>query len=124
MKFDCSKTIIFFKEKDRMCESYICENCPLDYRNNERDVYCHEFTERYTEDAVKIVQKWSDENSIETRAEHFFRTFQNCGKVRHRISGDWVPVLKVCTLNNKIECCEIGKHCDDCWLELYKEGDF
>lgn len=55
---DCSKTLDFCKEFDRLCNFYNmeCNGCPLEHSNYNCDGY------NITQEAIDIVQKWSDEN--------------------------------------------------------------
>lgn len=54
-KYDCSKTIDFFHEMERMCNSYpICGGCPLIGTN------CG--GKNVTKEQISAVQKWSDEH--------------------------------------------------------------
>lgn len=86
MKIDCSKTINFFKEKRRMCNSCNdvvgCENCPLHIYLNEMNIdsYCEYFVSVHPEKAVEIVQKWSDEHSQKTYKDDFFEKLPNAEK--------------------------------------------
>ena len=59
---DCSKTVNFLKENDRMCHSIIngseCgTSCLLSYENNGTYCGCNEFMLHYPEKAIAIVQK-------------------------------------------------------------------
>lgn len=54
---DCSKTVDFFKEKDRMCKMYACsEACPFTGLLKS----CHRLMQKEPETAVEVVQRWSD----------------------------------------------------------------
>ena len=73
MKVDCGYTENYFKEKNRMtknCEIG-CNHCLIGSHNNGFDLLCVEFENTYPDKAIEIVQKWSDEHQVETRAEHF-----------------------------------------------------
>ena len=54
---DCSKTLDFSKEFNRLCYTYNaeCEGCPLENSNYSCDGY------DVTQKVIDIVQKWSDE---------------------------------------------------------------
>lgn len=62
MAIDCSKTVNFILEKDRMCNSYImcADGCPL--RGNGT---CDGAMVNDPDRAVDIVQKWSDEHPVD-----------------------------------------------------------
>ena len=56
---DCSKTLDFSKEFDRLCNTYIaaeCKGCPLENSHYSCDGY------DVTQKVIDIVQKWSDEH--------------------------------------------------------------
>lgn len=64
---DCSKTVNFHKEKNRMCRLYklrSCEGCPFSPQQSKRHINCNGLVEHLTEYAVEILQKWSDEHPI------------------------------------------------------------
>lgn len=104
---NCNNTIDFIKEKERMCNSYNddCKGCPLD---NE-DVFCSQILINNTEKAVKLVQKWSDENPVRTILMDFFDKYPNAkGK------DDIIPNICIRSLGYKVEVC-CGRSCVDCW---------
>lgn len=66
MKYDCTKTVDFVHEQERLCQHNTCGSgkCPL-------YVVCKYTFEIYSdlcvvpiEDQIEIVQKWSDENPV------------------------------------------------------------
>jgi hypothetical protein len=61
-KIDCSVTVNFLREKERMCATYnLCSNgCPL-----RQHFSCDTFMALYPEKVVSITQKWSDEHPID-----------------------------------------------------------
>lgn len=64
MNMDCSKTEDFFEERRRMCKCYteLCDGCPISIKNNGIGVNCEDLVELYTQEAVVLIQKWSDEH--------------------------------------------------------------
>lgn len=71
----------YFKEKARMVKatnngvcSISCQDCGLNY-NNTRNISCSSFEKAYPEEAVAIVEKWSEEHPLKTRAQVFFEKF-------------------------------------------------
>ena len=65
MKIDCGKTVNFFNEYKRMCKEENkskCSACPLSYDNNGTGIGCSTYIKLYSEEAIEIVQKWSDEH--------------------------------------------------------------
>lgn len=68
MKYDCSKTLDYMHEKNRMCDTHSeigCDCCELG--NNG----CCNLIEKTTQEHIDIVQKWSDEHPELTRIEKF-----------------------------------------------------
>lgn len=76
---DCSKTIDFFSENNRLCNSRTA--CEADAANKEqcplRGLCGLPLSEICAEKAVEIVQKWSDEHPKKTYAQDFFEKFPN-----------------------------------------------
>lgn len=109
---DCNKTIDFFAEAKRLCDSRTA--CTADVANKERCpllAFCGStFTTGRAEEtitAIKNLQKWSDEHPKKTYAQDFFEKFPNARSnsdgtpvvCRERIYGGECPVLE----------------CDECW---------
>lgn len=65
---DCSKTLDFLREHNRMCDGFVCKDCPMGRENRPQtsEEYCGDFVNNHTEDAIAIVQKWSDEHPVMT----------------------------------------------------------
>lgn len=118
---DCSKTIDFFAEAKRHCDSRTA--CEADAANKEQcpmfGVCDRPLTEICVEDAIKaieILQKWSDERPKKTYAQDFFEKFPKAqGWVdgtpfvcRKRIYGGECP---------KDEECDYTGACYRCWNE-------
>lgn len=118
MKVDCGYTENYLKEKNRMTKSckINCENCPISSDNNKTDLSCEEFENTYPNKAIEIVQRWSDERQVETRAEHFMKMFPNAPTWKGR------PFLCVSHLSKKVSC--EASTCKKCWNEPYTEGEF
>lgn len=79
---DCSKTINFFAEAKRLCDSRT--GCTADVANKEQCplfAFCkHPSITRGAEYAKKLIenlQKWSDEHPKKTYAQDFFEKFPN-----------------------------------------------
>lgn len=118
MKYDCSKTLDYVHERNKMCEYYeICEDgCPL------RGVKGCRGVEYITQKHIDIVQKWSDKHSEKTRKEAFFEIFPKARTTM--IGGVGVPV--VCFGDFTGVRCEAiygDAKCAICWFEPYN-GEF
>lgn len=63
----------YFKVKKRMtnkCEMD-CVDCPLYYKNNNRELGCKRFETIYLEEAIKIVEDWGKEHPIITNKDKY-----------------------------------------------------
>lgn len=77
----------YVKEKARMtkvnthgyCATPCCE-CGLSNKNNGRNIDCARFENLYPEEAVAVVEKWSEEHKLKTRAQVFFEKFPDAPK--------------------------------------------
>lgn len=107
---NCSKTLEYAKELDRMCKYYLntdskCDKCPL------KGLDCNEPTS-ITQKHITGVQTWSDFYPIKTRQSEFLKMFPNAN----------LHELYPCYLNNIPTAMVCGnKSCDDCrkkyWME-------
>lgn len=66
-KYDCSKTLDYMHERDRMHERYKedCTKCPL------HTVHLCGHIEGATTKSIEILQNWSDSHPEHTRADRF-----------------------------------------------------
>ena len=117
---DCSKTIDFFSEFRRLCDSRA--DCEADVANQEQcplHSFCRQSLTIRAEEiitAVENLQKWSDEHPKKTYAQDFFEKFPDAPK-------DESAKLK-CPLACRREIYN-GKcpdmECDECWNEPMEE---
>lgn len=118
---DCSKTIDFFAEAKRHCDSRTA--CEADAANKEQcpmfEVCDRPLTEIYVEDAIKAMkslQKWSDEHPKKTYAQDFFEKFPKA-----QSNSDGTPF--VCRkriyggIRSTLEDCDYTGACYRCWSE-------
>ena len=121
---DCSKTIDFFAEAKRFCDSRnVCmsdatdkEQCPLLAFCAQKRPVCAEDVKTATE----FVQKWSDEHPKKTYAQDFFEKFPKAQSksdgspfvCRKRIYGKTRP---------EFEDCDYTGTCYKCWNEPMEE---
>jgi hypothetical protein len=119
---DCSKTINFFAEAKRLCESRT--TCRADISNKEQCplfVFCEStIATRSAEDAIKAIEnlrKWSNEHPKKTYAQDFFEKFPKAPKdksakseyphaCRNMTYGGGCPKIE-----SRIDCCY------ECWNE-------
>jgi hypothetical protein len=112
---DCSKTIDFFAEAKRHCDSRTA--CEADAANKEQcpmfGVCDRPLTEICVEDAIKaieILQKWSDEHPKKTYAQDFFEKFPKA-----QSNSDGTPF--VCRKRIYGGNCDYTGACYRCWSE-------
>ena len=103
---DCSKTEVFLSEWKRMCVSnQLCNSCNF---NAFGCANCRQYVVDNIEDAIEILQEWSDANQVKTRASVFLRAFPNA---RKRPSSN-LPVTCAQNIFNIEHCAE---SCEKCW---------
>ena len=109
----------FLKEKKRMCDLHThaigCDFCPLSMHNNETGERCRHHIFNNPEEAVVVVEKWSEEHPIKTRQSEFLKMFPDA-----LISRDVID-MEPCRLDIKIKCDrKLFDSCYDCkrnyWL--------
>lgn len=67
----------FLKERGRMTENCgiaYC-NCPLDKKNNGRELDCTDLENQYPKTAISIVEQWSREHPKKTRQSEFLKHY-------------------------------------------------
>lgn len=130
---DCSKTENYFAEKRRMTKkhklnggAYICElncaECPLSSLNNDTNdkISCSEFEALYSEKAIAIVQKWSDEHPQKTYLSEFLKNYPNV-----KLCDDGTPKC-LCPYQlglKDIDDCRKYHTCVECWNQPIEDGE-
>lgn len=109
---DCSKTLEYAKEFNRLCKSIDCDECIF-------NGLCKE-TEYITQEDIDKLQAWSDlhpEKPKKTRQSEFLKIYPN---VEIETKYGFVNIAP-CTLDERLYNCGDGKNCDECckkfWLE-------
>lgn len=127
---DCNITKNYFNEKQRMAKKsklyagiYKCEldcpDCPLSSLNNNATdrMTCSEFEMLCPEQAIKVVQGWSNEHPQRTYLSELLRIFPNaelnCNGTPKRIHCPHHLGLK------DIDNCDKG--CVECWNQPIEE---
>ena len=118
---DCSKTIDFFSESNRLCNSRTA--CTADAANKEQcpmfEICEDALTGLCAENvktAMENVQKWSDEHPKKTYAQDFFEKFPKA-----QSNSDGTPF--VCRkriyggIRSTLEDCDYTGACYRCWSE-------
>lgn len=124
---DCTKTTNYFNEKLRMtkitkngvCKTK-CSDCPLCIDNNGEGLSCTSFEMYYPEQAIEIVQKWSDEHPQRTYLTEFLEHYPNA-----ELDENGIP--KICLWKLGLPAIEerncIEGDCIKCWNEIIKGGE-
>lgn len=124
---DCTKTENYFAERQRMTKQQKdgtckleCTDCPLGIENNGADVPCSNFEMLYPENAIDIVQKWSNEHPPKTYLSEFLTNYPNA-----LLDDRGMPKL-FCPyrlgLMNKDDCRKDGD-CVKCWNQPIEDGE-
>ena len=125
---DCSKTIDFFAEAKRLCDSRagLCDSrtaCTADAANKERcplfDFCEFTYSKIYIEDAksaVENLQKWSNEHPKKTYAQDFFEKFPDAPRCKSA-NGRYPSACRKAIYDGK--CPGVG--CEECWNEPMEE---
>lgn len=122
---DCSKTINFFPELKRLCDSR--DDCEAGADDKEQcpmfEVCNYSLTKFCTKDAIKLVeslQKWSDEHPKKTYAQDFFEKFPKA-----QSNSDGTPFVCRKTIYGEVppkdERCDGREACKNCWNEPMEE---
>ena len=122
---DCSKTINFFPELKRLCDSRTA--CTADAANKEQcplHGFCRQSLTIRAEEiitAVENLQKWSDEHPKKTYAQDFFEKFPDAPK-DEAVKGKcpwacWIGIYGggCPKIHPEIDCCY------ECWNEPMEE---
>lgn len=67
----------YLKERTRMTDScnINCHDCPFSRYNNGTGEGCTDFEGQYPEEAVRIVEEWSNAHPIQTNGQKFVEVF-------------------------------------------------
>ena len=117
---DCSITKNFIKEYSRLCTfndayyEYRCVNCPLSkLRDNRLSLLCVSTVLENIDEAIDIVQKWSDENPVKTNQTEFLKLFPKTALkpdgtiyIYPCIIDTEYPFYAICSRNLGDESCE------------------
>lgn len=114
MALDCNVTEVFFEELKRMCDKFnsTCVGCKI--YDICLDTGCYGFIKDDTQQAIEIVQEWSDENPPKTRQNMFLELFPDAKTIH--------GVIDICPkiVDMEIRCLK-ELPCDDCIREYWLE---
>ena len=99
-----------------------CLNCPLSNEKNGKGLECPDLENTYPDIAVKIVEKWNEENPIITNKDKFKEIKDNILKTFNLSEYDF----ECDRYGTKLPCilCKKFHNCDECrefWNSEYKE---
>ena len=123
---DCSKTKSYFTEKRRMIKKhkYICElncnDCPLGWSKNGKGISCETLEKFYPEQAISIIQKWSDENPQKTYLTELLKVFPNT-----QVNAYGIP-KRICPCDLGLmsaKACRKDRNCAQCWNQPLLERE-
>lgn len=114
---DCNITTNYFSEKKRMGRQVSgvcklrCADCPMGMRNNGIGVTCSDFESSYPEQAIEVVQRWSDANPQRTYLTEFLKHYPNTP-----LGSGGTPNICPHALGlHNIEGCKKNYTCIECW---------
>lgn len=124
---DCSKTENYFAEKQRMTKQQKdgvckldCSDCPLSSSNNGTGISCSYFETGYPEEAIAIMQKWSDEHPQKTYLSELLEHFPNVPLTTTEIPEDICPFhLGFMSKDD----CRNDRNCIKCWNQPIKNNE-
>lgn len=106
--------IKFIKEKARMCDTYKgCIGCPIDEAKGDR-LACGWWVNDHIEEAVAIVEKWSEEHPQKTLKDDFLEKYPKA-----EMYSTEEPYLCVMKLYGTDRC--LASNCRECWNKPLSE---
>lgn len=103
----------YIKEQKRMCDSYRnCGGCPIEQA---KDTFCIDWILEYTNEAVALVERWSEEHPQKTLKDDFLEKFPNA---EMREDGSLRSCLRFAYGFGNTKC--IG-NCVECWNKPLSE---
>lgn len=123
---DCSKTENYLAEKKRMSKTTEsggcrvgCVKCPLSAGNNNKEICCTDFESSYPEQAIEVVQRWSDEHPQKTYLSEFLKNHPNA-----LLNDDGTPTFCPYRLGLMgADDCRKDGNCVKCWTQPIEGGE-
>lgn len=126
---DCTKTTNYFNEKLKMTKrtknglcKIKCSNCPLCSNNNGEGLSCPDFEMYYPEEAVKAVQRWSDEQPQKTFLTEFLKNYPNA-ELDHGVPKVCLKKLGAVSGCAKTKKGDVYISCYSCWNQPVEESE-
>lgn len=108
----------FLKEKKRMCDSFddYCTGCGI--REKNLKMYCSTYIKKYPEQAVAIVEEWSEEHPQETRLTRLLKNYPNT-----LLTAEGIPDYPCTAHLGLMDIDDCIDDCVSCWnMPIEDEG--
>lgn len=124
---DCSNTREYFAEKARMVKltktgvcGITCSKCPLGGKNNGAPKFmtCTTFEIHYPQQAISIVQRWSNEHPQRTYLTELLKHYPNTP-----LDDDGAPKSLCPHALGLVEIDDCDGNCAECWNQIIKDGE-
>lgn len=123
---DCSNTREYLTEKARMSKTtksgickVECAKCPLSSDNNGVGECCTDFEMLYPQQAISIVQRWSNANPQKTYLSELLKHYPNA-----LLKDDGTPEICLSSLGlTNYNGCRNGITCSECWNQTIEDGE-
>lgn len=118
-KIDCSLVINYSKERKRMCDYYRlsieqCSACPMHSQRNGHNTICYKMVDDYPQEAIDIIQKWSDEHPDKTILDDLLEKYPDAKR-----NSNGTPFICIKWLGYTDVVCQDS--CMACWEMLLSE---
>ena len=120
---DCSKTINYLLERNRMCDFHGgCEECPLYNVTDKKNMFdnCDMIEKKFPDKAITIVQEWSDEHPKKTYLSELLKYFPNIELDKYG-APRWICPHHLGL--HDIEGCKKNCTCIECWNQPIEDGE-
>lgn len=110
--------LVYLKNKRRMCKETTCADCKLSLHNNDEGLHCEIFTKRYPEQAIKVVEEWTQEHPAMTNENKYLQIIKETFNLK---------AYDLCCINRGVPkaLCERFDSCNECaqfWQQEYDEN--
>ena len=129
---DCSKTENYLSERLRMTKrskgkgcDIECSECPLSYTNNGASefVSCTTFEMHYPQQAISIVQRWSNAHPQRTYLSEFLKNYPNAKLDEDGTPKNVCPYFLGLISKNNCRINRINRNCVECWNQPVEDGE-
>lgn len=120
----------YFEEKRRMvdsiggdngnCLTAICKDCPISQYNNSKNIGCSSMENMFPEEAVAIIEKWSQEHPLKTMLSDFLEKYPKASLEKDGTPSFCPEDLGYC---EEVYCDMNSLDCTKCWNRPLEEGE-